>query len=232
MTTVAQIVPNPADLFLLAPEEVAAVILEAIGAEFGKQVHRYNLLRAPSSLAGYPTGDQQKISNVLAEGWVWLEREGFLATRPDATERDWEFVTRRGAEFHDRTRIAQYRKASLLPKEVLHPLIYEKVYSAFLRGEYDTAVFQAFREVEVAVRKGGGFSDTDIGVKLMRDAFKVGGPLADSSAPPAEQEAMLALFAGAIGLFKNPTSHRHVSVKPEETVELLMFASHLLHMVQ
>jgi len=43
--------------------------------------------------------------------------------------------------------------------------------SAFLRGDYDVAIFQAFKEVEVAVRTRGGFSATDIGTDLMRRAF-------------------------------------------------------------
>ena len=46
---------------------------------------------------------------------------------------------------------------NLLPKGLLHPLVIEKVYAAFLRGEYDTAVFQAFREVEIAIRTAGEY---------------------------------------------------------------------------
>jgi Protein of unknown function (Hypoth_ymh) len=40
------------------------------------------------------------------------------------------------------------------------------------RGEYDTAVFQAFREVEVAVRSAGKFPAEQFGKELMRKAFK------------------------------------------------------------
>ena len=65
-----------------------------------------------------------------------------------------------------------YRKASVLPRNQLHPVIAAKVYAAFLRGEYDTAVFQAFREIEVAVRAAGGFPADLVGTDLMREGFR------------------------------------------------------------
>lgn len=108
---------------------------------------------------------------------------------------------------------------------------------AFLRGEYDTAVFQAFREVEVAVRHSGKFPADAVGVKLMRDAFRPAqgtnpaGPLTDSALPVAEQEGMMNLFAGAIGLYKNPQSHRNVPTDPMDAAEVIIFASHLLRLV-
>jgi hypothetical protein len=37
------------------------------------------------------------------------------------------------------TIFAAYRKAGLLPKGQLHPLIASKVYPAFMRGEYDSS---------------------------------------------------------------------------------------------
>ena len=53
---------------------------------------------------------------------------------------------------------------------------------------------------EVYVREAAGFDKNKLGVQLMRDAFKVGGPLADADEVPAEQEAVLSLFVGAIGV--------------------------------
>ncbi len=115
---------------------------------------------------------------------------------------------------------------------MLHPKISTAVWSDFLRGDYDSAVFKAFKEVEVAVRAAGGFADSDLGVDLMRKAFHPQtGPLSDQAALSAERQARSDLFAGAIGSDKNPSSHRRVPLRPEETVELVMNASHLLRIV-
>ena len=105
------------------------------------------------------------------------------------------------------------------------------MWSLFLKGNYVTAVFEAFKEVEVAVRKTGGYADTDLGVSLMRKAFGDKGPLTDLKQPLAEQEARAHLFAGAIGSYKNPGSHRNVDFTAEEAAEVIIFASHLLRIV-
>ncbi len=111
-------------------------------------------------------------------------------------------------------------------------MIAEKGWPAFIRGEYETAVFQAFKQIEVAVRSAGGYAATDLGTVLVRKAFNNTGPLTDGTEPPAEQEALASLFAGAIGRFKNPSSHRHVAITDAgETFEMLAFASHLLRIV-
>jgi uncharacterized protein (TIGR02391 family) len=153
--------------------------------------------------------------------------------RPDPGEDGWYFVTRRGQQIKKAEDLASYRRADMLPKKLLHPVIAQKVWATFLRGDYDTAVFQAFKEVEVAVRTAGGFAAEDIGTALIRKAFDPAkGPLTDTSVPHSEREALAHLFAGAIGSYKNPHSHRTVSITDQtEAVEMIIMASHLLKIV-
>jgi uncharacterized protein (TIGR02391 family) len=116
----------------------------------------------------------------------------------------------------------------------LHPLIEQKVWSAFIRGEYDSAVFEAFKQVEVALRGAGGFADTDIGVGLARKALHPDtGPLTDTTVVNAERQALMELVAGAIGSYKNPHSHRNVKIKDaEEAAEIVILASHILKIIE
>lgn len=119
-----------------------------------------------------------------------------------------------------------------LPKLELHPVITQKVLPIFEKGIYDSAVFQAFKQVEIAVRDAGGYEENDRGTDLMRTAFNVGtGNLTDKSRLLAVKQAMSDFFAGAIGLYKNPSSHHEVEFAPEEAAEVIIIASHLLRLV-
>ena len=99
----------------------------------------------------------------------------------------------------------------MLRREMLHPELQGAVYENFASGNYDTAVRDAFVQVEIAVREQAKLAATLVGVKLMREAFDPNtGKLTDMTLPVSERERIADLFAGAIGTFKNPLSHRKV----------------------
>lgn len=228
------LIPDGTILLALEPEELAGVILQYLNTPPPKPslLNRHNF-GLPGTVEGYPREQQTSISMALMEAWVWLEREGLIAPDPRQSG-DWMFITRRGQLMKSADDLLAYRKAELLPKRVLHPAIATKVHAAFIRGEYDTAVFQAFREVEIAVRRAGKFTANDLGVSLIDKAFdKTSGPLTDMNVPESEREAARFLFRGAIGRYKNPHSHRSVPISDSaEVIELLILASHLLRIVE
>lgn len=119
------------------------------------------------------------------------------------------------------------------PKSLLHPIIADDAHAALQRGDYSGAVRDAFTNVEVYVREAAGLTPDDIGTDLMRKAFhEKTGPLSDQGLPKAKRESCAHLFAGAIGAFKNPHSHRKVAMNDlREAQRQVLEASHLLYIV-
>jgi uncharacterized protein (TIGR02391 family) len=123
-------------------------------------------------------------------------------------------------------------KWTLIPSALLHPVIIDRAFPLLTAGQYESAVLQAFKAVEVGVRAAAGLSADDVGTGLMRTAFDPRkGPLVNKALPTAEREALAHLFAGAIGLYKNPCSHRDVELDFGEAFEMVLLASHLLKIV-
>jgi uncharacterized protein (TIGR02391 family) len=240
------LIPNADDLLLLPVEQLGGVLLLHLSSfpNGGNSIHQLGRLDQHNffnDLQRNPPykSRMQDVNRALLEAWSWLESEGLLARETDTVGAAF-FVTRRGQKIKSQTDFDAFRKGQLLPRHQLHPLIADQVYPLFLGGKYDTAIFEAFREIEVTVRAAGNFGPDDYGTDLMREAFRpaekkgqaiVPGPLTDKQLPIAEQEAMANLFAGAIGLFKNPQSHRHVPTVAEDAAEVIVFASQLLRII-
>jgi hypothetical protein len=187
----------------------------------------------------YPRASLGPVVNALAEAISRLVAFGLLIEDPEQPARGWYRLTRRAQALKTRTDVEQFRRGRILPVELLQPALAEKVWPLFLRGDHDVAVFQAFKEVEVAVRHAANqkrpatYPGDLVGVALMREAFHpTSGPLTNTNAVTAEREAEAHLFSGAIGHAKNPVSHRDVSISPLEAARLVVLASHLLGIVE
>ncbi len=236
MPKMSDIFPPVDVLLIMEPEEIAGPLLEYLcQCEEGRSsglMHRSNFTN-PSHINEYSEGKYDDVAKIFTESWVWLEREGLIAPKPGQSS-EWIFITRRGYKFRETGDIRNYKAATLLPREILDPKLASKVSPAFLRGDYDTAIFEAFKQVEVRVRILSRSDQGDLGVPLMRKAFHPdGGFLTDKSQVSAEKQAISDLFAGAIGCFKNPSSHHDVNFDdPVEVVELIMLADQLIRIAE
>jgi uncharacterized protein (TIGR02391 family) len=224
--------PDAQTIVATEPEVLAGWLLAHLNERGEDRISRHNFSMEVDRAYGTNNvyGKNPAVTNAVLEAWSWLQREGFLIE--DGTQADRYFLSRRAKRVKTRDDLDAFRRANILPKEFLHPVVASKVWNSFLQADYDTAVFQAFKEVEVAVRQAGGFPPTDLGTDLMRKAFhKDKGPLTTTTDPVAERDAISALFAGAIGSYKNPSSHRHVSIDAHEAAEMIILASHLLGII-
>lgn len=250
MFELPNVIPDVDDVLCLEPEELGAKLLFLLRKRTENRTHPLNsggkfscanLQSEPfdpnpfGNNRRYPESARTMFELAIAEAWSWLEAQGLLVQAPGMNGAyGFCVLSRRARKFEDERDVAKFASARLLSKDVLNPKIATTVWSAFMRGEYDVAVFQAMKAVEVAVRDAAGLPAKDVGTALMRKAFEpLNGPLTDVEDEKAEQEARSALFAGAIGSYKNPQSHRDVNLDdPSEAIEIILFANHLLRIVE
>lgn len=170
----------------------------------------------------------------LREAWSWLEGQALLIMSPQyGGVHSMRVLSRKAVALCSLEPSSRARSSQRIPKDSLHPSIREDVWSLFHRGKFDTAVFEAMKAVEIAVRTAAQFPNKEIGVTLMRKAFdKNNGPLTDMTMDEGEREMRAHFFVGAIGSYKNPHSHRAVALDdPDEAAEIIMLANHLLRIV-
>lgn len=231
-------IPDVNVLLALAPEELAEVVLRlAYEHRRDNVVHLQSItshVHGNSGVTeGYPQNRRKDAELALAEAWNWLWIQGLIIPEPGGNH-GWMRISRRAQSLLASNTFKTYARSVGFPKTLLHPSIVEDVWLDIVRGDLETAVFKSFRAVEIAVREAGHLADTDIGMALMRKAFdKNSGPLSNQQQPEAEREALAHLFAGAIGSYKNPHSHRTVTVSDAmEAQEMVILASHLLRIVE
>lgn len=183
------------------------------------QLNRFNFM-----LGVYPG----EITDRFSEAWSWLEREGLIAHKANDMHGLTFFVTRAGRRVAESEDLQAWKLGRMFPEGV-DDALQQYVKPLFLRGDYDTAVFRAFKEVETRVRKRSGLT-TEYGRPLMLKAFGETGPLMMGNKD--DRGAARELFAGAISFCKNPSSHHEVQFEdPREVADLISFSNQLLRIV-
>ena len=218
--------------FVLSEAQLASLPIDMVGLEILKDVVANNMDNSRNwLLMAKDGGYSQPALDRCQEAWDWLHTAGLVGHNRLKSDAHWICVTRLGYEVARTADLQRMRAAARLSLE-LHPNLEAKVRPQFLMGEFELAAFAALRGVEVRVRELGSFSDSDIGVDLMRKAFGDGGPLSDMSLDKGERRSRMDLFAGAIGTLKNPSSHREVAYdNPTEASEVIMLADLLMRIL-
>jgi uncharacterized protein (TIGR02391 family) len=239
----ADLIPDPDVLIALEPDELGLRMLPLLLA--WPKHDTLQLSHVLTSVLGdqrsrdfrsqYPAPFTQQIDLAIRTAWAWLTGQALLIPDRRFLTGDAVILSLRAQKLAKEADPRRAFSARRLPKDALHPTICEDVWSLYHRGKYDSAVFEAMKAVEVAVREAvaGHPCALLLTVKLMSAAFaSEDGPLTDLAADGGERVARMELFAGAIGSYKDPHSHRNVALDdPDEAAEIIMLANHLLRIV-
>ena len=231
--------PDPDDVLALSPKELAVKLL-LILRKNDKPINIPSItdlipVARPHfrKMDGYPEDRCDEIRDALWKAFIWLDDRGLIERNTNHPESGWTRVL--SSDVKDIRSEEDFQKLMLwrsVNEDMLHPKIARKAVACLARGDYAEAISFAMRSVEIAVRDACGPGTEKIGVKLTHHAFGKDGPLRNREAEESEEEGLRFLFAGVIGAYKNPHSHRDVHVEDiSEAVTLVMFASHLLRIV-
>lgn len=180
------------ELVSLGPEELGAVLLaqihELVAREEGYARTRgmrayaedwpvgFNLdsllaliQNLPPDAPGWPRTEWPKVKLAAMEAWGWLTTAGLIMPHPASPASC--VLTRRGRNLRTEADVSRYRDDGVLPAGLLHPRIAGEVRVLFTRGHFSTAVFYAFRELEVARRQAVQGEPQWTGQQVVRAAF-------------------------------------------------------------
>jgi hypothetical protein len=94
---------------------------------------------------------------------------------------------------------------------------------------WDSAVRTAGTILEERLRDVGGITDTNrVGRNLVNDIFGRSGTLASKFLVESERDGCRDLYAGAVGVFRNPSAHRLIDPTPEDGGAIIVFINFLL----
>lgn len=151
----------------------------------------------------------------------------------DEDGEDQFFPTKVGFRFPERDFRRVVQKYALMPESYVHPTIIKKCFSLLHNHEYESAILQAFKAIEVSVREKINAPADCFGEKLLKKAFNPDdGVLTNRKLPRAERFAFLNYITGAFSFYRNSSSHRDVVFDFTTAFKKILVASDLLTAVE
>lgn len=143
------------------------------------------------------------------------------------------FPTKVGFRFSEREFRKVVEKYALMPESYIHPVIVKKCFSLLKSGEFDSAVMQAFKAIEVITREKIGATSDIFGERLLKKAFNPDdGILTNHKLPKSERSALLNYITGAFAFYRNSSSHRDLELDFVATFDRIAVASDLLKIIE
>jgi hypothetical protein len=159
-----------AEQLLAAPDrEVERVLLCHIVEYCANGMHpmatRDSISNGLFDANGYTYSIQAKsdVQRVIGRAWKALEDAGFIEEPdPDNGRNGFRVPSAKGRSAHASTDYIGLFMRSKFSRDMF-PALPDAAWNAFTVGDYDTAIFEAFKSLEVAVRTKGGFTSVDFG---------------------------------------------------------------------
>jgi uncharacterized protein (TIGR02391 family) len=235
MTDLRSLIPDADQLVQLETPDLAGYVLECLLSQPANERSVWNrrnfCIYAGREFVSNDGSPHFAVSVACSAAWSWLEANGFICRHPEQ-DNEWFVPTASGEALRTRQALQALVAGELLPTSFLHPSLLTNARPLFLQSRFDTAVFESFKALEVAIRAAGSFGADVVGVQLAEKAFHPeDGALTDRGAEKGERVALMKLMSGAIGSHRNSVSHRHVGLHAEEARDMIILASHLLRIV-
>ena len=236
MPTLTHLIADASTVLEMNTADLAGYVLESLMSPGGISSGNWNRRNFCGAVMTEYTQSRmdrdQELGAAVSAAWSWLEANGLICRHPEQ-DNEWYVPTARGRAVQSHQALRALISAEQLPEHFLHPELLVHSRPLFLQSRFETAVFEAFKALEVVIRSEAELSDDDIGVQLAQAAFHPdNGPLTDKLAERGERVALMNLMSGSLGSYKNPSSHRRVLIGAEEAREMIVLASHLLRIVE
>lgn len=175
--------------------------------------------------------ERDELKAKLRQAWGWLERQGYVVVDHGQHGGNWKVITAAGWEIargpDTAATLHRVQAAAQLNIE-LHPRLQAAgVDTTFRAGDTDSAIRDAFADLEDAVRTLAGYFHGDYGVTMMSKAFGKSGPLG-SVVDPQHQVGTQRMFEGAFAVLRNPAGHGPTGLGVAQAVESVLHADLLM----